>query len=110
MEPATLLLRSKGASKRTVTLRRSGWIKTEDRLPEKGVDVLVYIPTNAYINSTVDMAELIEIEYSGNVLTWLRADGHNYCDVEKNEVTHWMPLPEPPKVRSLEKNLPHKGK
>ena len=57
----------------------NGWISIKDRLPEAGSYVLVYldfgygysITTNSYIKS-----------------------GFVTCE---KEVTHWMPLPEPPK-------------
>lgn len=56
------------------------WISTKDRLPEKADDVLFYtaLPT-------------FEIGYFDGV-EW-------YSDVsfDRDEVTHWMPLPKPPK-------------
>ena len=65
------------------------WISVKDRLPELNQPVLVFAPTEDenylvdYIHSFLD----------GNPL-W------NWCvNVENNQqtVTHWMPLPEPPK-------------
>lgn len=55
------------------------WINVKDRLPEEGQLVLVYMPA---IDFHIDIDE----RYSDR---WSR---YNYVDV-----THWMPLPEPPK-------------
>jgi hypothetical protein len=57
------------------------WISVEDRLPEKLESFLIY---------------------DGTVIAWafLNSDSR-YVDMAKcdfyNNVTHWMPLPEPPK-------------
>lgn len=59
-----------------------GWISTKDRMPEHGEEVLC---------KTI---------YSQEVLQW---DGRSnvWCGLTKsyvpNYVSHWMPLPEPPK-------------
>lgn len=61
----------------------SAWISVEDRLPEDLRDVLVY-------------AEHL----TGGVRTVERAYCNQYGDwqeVNGKTVTHWMPLPEPPK-------------
>lgn len=49
------------------------WIKVTDRLPEEGQAVLCY-------------PEYLPAEYSSYWLQW-----------SEFYVTHWMPLPEPPK-------------
>jgi len=67
------------------------WIPCAERMPERGVKVLVWAP----YEGTPQIAE------------WQRWDGpdRGYTDVwyrpgptslGKSEVTHWMPLPEPP--------------
>ena len=61
------------------------WISVDDRLPEKGEEVLVF-----------DTRE----NWTG--FAWLRPDetwtalGFDF-PFDLGEVTHWMPLPEPPK-------------
>ena len=61
------------------------WVSVEDRLPEKGEEVLVF-----------DTRE----NWTG--FAWLRPDetwtalGFDF-PFDLGEVTHWMPLPEPPK-------------
>jgi len=56
------------------------WIKVEDRLPEIGVNVFIY-----------ESDGMMEIgEY--NVDSWIES---REC-ILRDDVTHWMPLPEPP--------------
>ena len=55
------------------------WISVEDRLPEPGVDVLA-----AYRDRHINMGT------AGD--DWLEED------IEDGYITHWMPLPEPPKT------------
>ena len=50
------------------------WISVEDRLPDIGIEVLVYS------------------EDDGICVDYYDGDSFGYYDV-----THWMPLPEPPK-------------
>lgn len=56
------------------------WISVEDRLPEMLVDVLVYDRTGGSI----------ELAFMTKHCEWV-----GVC--MNHEVTHWMPLPEPPK-------------
>ena len=66
------------------------WIPVTERLPEEWVEVLVFArcrpDTEGFVQTAV---------YIGNPgywrVTW------NQCMLEYNIVTHWMPLPEPPK-------------
>ena len=51
------------------------WIPVTERLPEMYEDVLAYKSTGAV------------------VISWLFSDGR----WNKRDITHWMPLPEPPK-------------
>ena len=57
------------------------WIETISKLPENWTDVLVY---------NEDTKEL-SVGYYYDSLGWYLQNG------ELMEVTHWMPLPEPPK-------------
>lgn len=56
------------------------WISVEDRLPDNGVEVIV---------NEVDM---------GITIGWYDTNAEEFqCDaISPIEVTHWMPLPEPP--------------
>ena len=57
------------------------WISVEDRLPEEGQSVIVH-----YLDGWMPIAHLLNGKWyqSGGETSWL-------------SVTHWMPLPEPPK-------------
>lgn len=66
------------------------WIPCSERMPEIGQDVLVVVEERD-LNEETD--EFTEIEryvtadtYKGNKFSWTYPE----------EVTHWMPLPEPP--------------
>lgn len=59
-----------------------GWVSVKDRLPEAGVKCLIR-----------DMKDAAIGMYMENGI-WQWADGDFYA---KGGITHWMPLPEPPK-------------
>lgn len=59
--------------------RKQEWISVEDRLPERKGSYLVYIPNEPLI-----------------CCMYYDCDASVYGD---NGVTHWMPLPEPPKMK-----------
>ena len=62
---------------------QSEWVSVKDRLPENGETVLVYRPT-------------MKIQYMTSYYWYRFCDGA--IDIQGNDViTHWMPLPEPPK-------------
>lgn len=64
------------------------WIRCAERMPDAGVEVLVYVVRhNARF---IDVASR-EARPGGSFL-WIIPDN----DFELDEVTHWMPLPEPP--------------
>jgi len=66
----------------------SEWISVKDRLPEGDGFVLVYWKRRFILRNCDDLSHPSGIE---PVLEeWLRIYGHPF-------VTHWMPLPEPPK-------------
>lgn len=58
----------------------SEWISVRDRLPEENGDYLVALD-DGYIG-----------------VTWYSADEGFDLWADAGEVTHWMPLPEPPEV------------
>lgn len=63
------------------------WISVKDRLPECGVNVLV---TDG-IHQMVTWCEFVDgtFQWVDNFI--------EYVNVRFKPVTHWMPLPEPPK-------------
>jgi hypothetical protein len=73
------------------------WISTEERLPEKRKAVLIYAPkinepiTTMYYDPDADSAEFGEwvSEPSG-------PERGGWSSLALEDVTHWMPLPEPP--------------
>lgn len=69
-----------------VTIQK--WIPVTERLPENMDDrVLVLLPTISY-NYPIGNQRIDTDRYRGEYRKWVR-----YGD----KVTHWMPLPEPPK-------------
>ena len=67
------------------------WIKFEDRKPEKGRYVLVYVPSFPEDTS-------IDIDIDKRILNSLGEIVWDYWGYE--EVEYWMPLPNPPKDTS----------
>lgn len=65
------------------------WISVKDKLPEDKNKLLIFESDNIEIgryNPSKKRFELFELDYFG---------GMDWCKDEY--VTHWMPLPEPPK-------------
>lgn len=60
------------------------WIKVEDRLPQKGVVVIIYKP----FDDVLGLRTIASLEEDNR---WFRGMSQIIG------VTHWMPLPEPPK-------------
>lgn len=66
------------------------WISVKDRLPPRYKKILV-VNGHGYVNISAFVKE-----FDGE-WTWLGLDGkYNHI----NDITHWMPLPEPPKEDS----------
>ena len=61
------------------------WISVTERLPEEFVSVLICIPSDAPLPT---VKEAYWANGSWGAKMWIYS---------ANEVTHWMPLPEPPK-------------
>lgn len=68
---------------------KNNWISVEDRLPEQNQSALVFIPKYD-APSNVDYTQF---DAGSKYYYWDR-DTYGY---EKHEVTHWQPLPTPPK-------------
>lgn len=69
--------------------KRNKWINVEDGLPEIGEYVSVF--------------SSVGIPFKGKLLDngWVAffADGEKLCTGEPHHITHWQPLPEPPKQK-----------
>ena len=63
-------------------MKASKWISAKERLPEEGEDVLAYLGEGIF-----------EICWTLKDGCWETRD--SYLDMDA--VTHWMPIPEPPK-------------
>lgn len=62
----------------------SEWVSVRDRLPEIGVEVLVY---------DCGFMGVWSLNKTDQGVFWEDGHGDQYS---VDEVTHWMPLPEPP--------------
>ncbi len=67
----------------------SKWISVKDRLPPEGELVLTHRPTSLDLRMEVDYL----VYFEDGEKTWSCTR-----DKEQNCITHWMPLPQPPKV------------
>lgn len=69
--------------------RQTEWISVKDRMPEDNVPVLL-VWTNGRVTSVIPGWH-VSIKGLGN-------DWNTSCGLRpEEEITHWMPLPEPPK-------------
>ena len=78
-------------------LRGDGWISVKERLPEKNAGVTIYTP-----HGGVDTRALGMCDDDPNGL-WYCYKGADE-PLRFNEVTHWRPLPEPPRGENGENN------
>lgn len=62
------------------------WISVKDRLPEDQRSVLT-------VNGHGEIRTMGLWSKFGDEWTWV----HNFCTMHYNDITHWMPMPEPPK-------------
>ena len=62
------------------------WISVKDRLPENDQWVLCFMKDKSFGTFRV---------FQWNYIDWQWNDGNEWFD--EKDVTHWMPLPEPPK-------------
>lgn len=69
-----------------------GWVSVKDRLPPMYHMVLI-----TGKNSAGGSFGVIKGSYDGDKGQWYRDDIGQYVDYRGDIVTHWMPLPEPPK-------------
>ena len=69
-----------------VGYRKQEWISVDERLPEENTEVLIYCKTN----SGKEVFFVDKIRYFRGLAIWQAWNG---------KVTHWMPLPEAPKMK-----------
>lgn len=73
------------------------WISVEERLPEKGVCVLLYLNSeNEQAMTTGKICKSDEEKYDGEFCI-----GFDFIDpgfLKRECVKYWMPLPEPPRT------------
>ena len=72
------------------TMAGMEWISVNERLPEEDEDVLVMTAEGKFASGGMHVASLDE---DG---VWYPSHGDGW---EFPDVTHWMPLPEPPEVK-----------
>lgn len=72
----------------------NGWVSVKDRLPELRQEVLVWYD-NGYEVAYLQKFEPPKLQYP----QFNNVEMFEWCfgDFEDFDVTHWMPLPEPPK-------------
>lgn len=78
----------------------SKWISVNDKLPDKQIPVLVYVPPYSDEKEEyVGYVAMAYYTYSGRGGYWAGTDGNVYGAIGIiHDPTHWMPLPEPPKI------------
>ena len=71
-----------------------GWISVDDKLPENNKLVLCYARSTTGEGNSYFLGAIVHGEF-----WFLKVNdiGHVSCPVLHWEVTHWQPLPEPPK-------------
>lgn len=74
--------------------KSGGWISCEDRLPSENTLVLCYARSTTGEGNSYFLGAIVHGEF-----WFLKVNdiGHVSCPVLHWEVTHWQPLPEPPK-------------
>lgn len=100
-------LQDRVAASEATIKRQSDIIKAKDRDLRRAIDAKPqWIPVAERLPKKMVLAhgrdgDIRSLEYSFTKKWWEDDDGY-YCDT--NYVTHWMPLPEPPKEETCTKN------
>ena len=71
--------------------KQSEWISVEERLPKVDTDVLVITANGSF------KVGRCNIYHNGTLVLWMTNDG-----LGERAITHWMPLPEAPKMKGGE--------
>ena len=83
-------------------MNNSQWISVEDRLPDFEVPVQVISENEQRSYSMCRLSQVVTRKFKeGVMVTHEWHEGRTGMDVWYHEVTHWMPLPEPPKTDQL---------
>ena len=91
-------------TKQATSDKASEWISVEERLPEKPLSCIVYRRPFNWFDYCVSFAAFDPCYRGefGNPMNgkavWYDYDSE-YGDYKLSNITHWMPLPEPPKER-----------
>jgi len=67
----------------------TNWINVNDRLPDIGVDVLLYSPVEG-----IEIGSLEKYDYTDSGYAYF-VNKNGFNDIER--YLYWMPLPRPPK-------------
>ena len=86
-------LKRKAGNPGQMEQEQSRWIPVTERLPQNYISVLVYIPT-------AEPLPMLHEAYIGDDGEW---HSSGFYGIENEYVTHWMPLPQPPKENGTEK-------
>lgn len=80
-----------------MTDNNEGWISVKDRLPRQYETVLIY--RKDYNN--IFIAKAYNSKYKGKIDHWsyCEVDGTNRVEFSEKVVTHWQPLPSPPRTK-----------
>lgn len=76
---------------------KSLWISVEERLPEKSGEYITMTRNAEGVGAVMAQDYEITTVRGKNVQRWRRHDR-----ISPWEVTHWMPLPKPPKTETAE--------
>ncbi len=111
-ETAIASIRAQQEAEKNELLTMSGWISVKDRLPENEKSVLAYAETRTdgkVISGHVVKAFYADGKYHNCVPKgWWESVRYNDESPAVNDfVTHWMPLPEPPKMLETTRGVTH---
>lgn len=82
-------------------MQKCEWISVDERLPEEYEKCLVVAKVGD--RTVIDLAEIVRCYHlltSSESCEWLITN--DWDEGEGCEITHWMPLPEPPKMKGGE--------
>ena len=79
------------------------WISVKDRLPEEDTPVLIYAPNTGGIWMAGYCGEYRVMQVQVRPAYWESYGSYDECmEFKPQDVTHWMPLPEPPEGENNE--------